>query len=130
MINSKMNRYLSGFAPSEGKIWTDRVLDNPYLEMEAVYKPLVAYKLLYDLAERDVDAGWKCFDYASDDTVEFLAAALEMNGDTQFAGKLRQFKQSKPVNLKYVRDYVVANQRYLQSKIQRYVVDHIDEFEL
>ena len=130
MVNNRMNRYLSGYAPSEGKIWTDRVLDNPYLEMDSVYKPLVAYKLLYDLAERDIDAGWKCFDMASDETVEFLAGAMDMNGEQQLASNLRQFKSSKPTNLKAVRDYLVANQKYLQNKMYHYVVDHIDEFEL
>jgi len=130
MINSRMNRFLSGYAPSEGKIWTDRVLDNPYLEMESVYKPLVAYKLLYDLAERDMEAGWKCFDLASDETVEFMAIALDMNADQQFATNLRQFKSNKPTNMKAVRDYLVANQKYLQNKMYHYVVDHIDEFEM
>ena len=52
-VNSRMNRFLSGYAASEGKIWNDRVLDNPYLEMDEQFKPLVAYKLLFGLAEKD-----------------------------------------------------------------------------
>ena len=127
-INARMNRYLSSYAASEGKIWTERVLDNPYLEMSEIYRPLVAYKLLFDLAERDVEAGWKCFEYASDETIEFLAAAVESNGDNQMAENLRSFKLSKPMNLKVVRDYFVTNRKYLQSKIYNYVVANIDGF--
>ncbi|MBQ8141119.1 MAG: hypothetical protein IJ038_05430 [Clostridia bacterium] len=127
-INVRMNRYLAAYAPSEGKIWTDRVFDNPYLEMDDAFKPLVAYKLLFDLAERDFDAGWKCFDMASDDTVEFLASALEMNNDNEMAKNIRQLKLSKPTNLKYVRDYLVGNRRYLQNKMYKYTVDNIDRF--
>ncbi|MBE6530887.1 MAG: hypothetical protein E7679_02190 [Ruminococcaceae bacterium] len=127
-VNVRMNRYLASYASSEGKIWTDRVFDNPSLEMDDVFKPLVAYKLLYDLAERDFDAGWKCFDLASDETVEFICAAIEMNGDTEVAGYLRQFKAAKPTNLKYVRDYLVKNRKYLQSKMFRYTVDNIEKF--
>ena len=37
VINSRLNRYLSGFAPSEGKLWTDKILDNPYLDMAEDY---------------------------------------------------------------------------------------------
>ena len=86
------------------------------------------YKLLFDLAERDFDAGWKCFDLASDETVDFIAAAIELNGDTEMAKTLRQFKASKPTNLKHVRDYLVGNRKYLQSKIFRYTVDNIEKF--
>ncbi len=127
-INARMNRYLAAYAPSEGKIWTDRVLDNPYLEMDEAFKPLVAYKLLFDLAERDFDAGWRCFDLASDETVNFIASAIEMNGETDMAKALRDFKATKPTNLKYVRDYLVGNRKYLQSKMFRYTVDNIDLF--
>lgn len=128
MINVKLNRYLSQFAPSEGKIWTERVLDNPYLDIDEVYKPLVAYKLLYDLAERDFDAGWKCFEIASDETVSFIASAIEANGDGEMAKTLVQFKSSKPTNMKHVRDYIVGNRKYLHSKIFKYTVENINKF--
>jgi hypothetical protein len=123
-----MNRYLSGYAASEGKLWTDRVLDNPYLEMEDKFKPAVAYKLLYDLAERDAEPGWKCFEVASEETVEFLCNALDANGDLDMARTIRMMKHSKPMNMKQVRDYIVNNRNYLKSKLYRYVYDHIQLF--
>ena len=128
LINARMNRYLSGFAASEGKLWTSGVLADPELEMDELFKPLVAYKLLFDLAERDFDAGWKCFEMATDQTVEFICAAVEMNGDDELAKALRDFKLTKPTNMKYVRDYLVANRKYLQSKMFRYTLDNIDKF--
>ncbi len=128
IINVRMNKYLSAYAPSEGKIWTDGVFDSPYLSMDDAFKPLVAYKLFFDLAERDFDAGWKCFDLASDQTVEFLASALEMNDDHEIAKNIRQLKFSKPTNLKYVRDYLVGNKRYLQSRMHKYTMDNINLF--
>ncbi|MBE6545922.1 MAG: hypothetical protein E7668_00590 [Ruminococcaceae bacterium] len=128
VINSRMNRYLSGYAPSEGKLWTERIFDNPYLEMDDKFKPAVAYKLLYDLAERDSEQGWKCFEIASEETVEFLCTALEMNYDTDMARTLRQMKTSAPLNLKYVRDYIVKNRNYLKSKLCHYIYDNIQLF--
>ena len=127
-INVRMNRYLSGFAPSEGKLWTDKVLDNPYLEIGDEFKPLVAYKLLFDLAEHDVENGWKCFELASTETVDFICTSLEMNGDNEMAQNLRQMKASTPINLKYVRDYLVRNRQYLKEKMRRYVFDNIQSF--
>ena len=128
IINSRLNRYLSGFAPSEGKLWTDKILDNPYLEMEDQFKPAVAYKLLYDLAEKDTEQAWKCFELASEETVEFLCSALEMNYDTDMARTLRQMKGATPLNLKLVRDYIVKNRNYLKGKLCRYIYDNIHLF--
>ena len=128
MVNVKMNRYLSAYAPSEGKLWTDRILDDPYLEMGDEFKPLVAYKLLFDLAEHDSENGWKCFEVASVETVDFLCNALEMNGDQEMAQNLRQMKAASPINLKYIRDYLVRNRQYLKEKMRRYVYDNIQSF--
>ena len=128
IVNGRMNRYLSGYAASEGKLWTDRVFDNPYLEMEDKFKPAVAYKLLYDLAERDAEPGWKCFEMASEETVDFLCDALDANADTDMARTIRAMKRSKPLNMKQVRDYIVNNRNYLKSKLYRYVYDHIQLF--
>ncbi len=128
MINAKMNRYLSAFAPSEGKLWTDRVLEKPDLEMPDEFKPLVAYKLLFDLAEHDSENGWKCFEIASVETVGFLCDALEMNGDEEMAQNLRQMKAATPINLKYIRDYLVRNRQYLKEKMRRYVYENIQKF--
>lgn len=127
-INVKMNRYLSNYASSEGKLWTDRILDNPNLDMNDSFKPLVAYKLLFDLAEHDSENGWKCFELASVETVSFLCAALEMNGDEEMGQNLRQMKAATPINLKYVRDYLVRNRQYLKEKMRRYVFDNIQAF--
>lgn len=127
-INVRMNRYLSHYAASEGKLWTDKVLDDPALDMDDAFKPLVAYKLLFDLAERDFETGWKCFELASAETVEFIAAGLEMNGDVDFAKAIRKIKNTPPVNLAHIRDLLVKNKRYLQNKMFRYTVDNINKF--
>ena len=127
-INVRMNRFLSGYASSEGKLWTEKILENPYLEMEDAFKPLVAYKLLFDLAEHDNEGGWRCFEIASYETVDFLCSALEMNGDTEMAQNLRQMKASTPINVKYVRDYLVSNRHYLKEKMRRYVCENIQKF--
>ncbi len=127
-INVRMNKFLSAYAPSEGRLWTDRALDNPYLEMNEDYKPIVAYKLIFDLAERDAENGWRCFLLASEETVEFIALGLDANGDTEMAKTLRRLKAAKPLNLKQVRDYLVGNRKYIQNKMYRYVVDNIEKF--
>ncbi|MBP3369942.1 MAG: hypothetical protein J6L85_04235 [Clostridia bacterium] len=128
IVNSRMNRFLSSYAASEGKIWNDRVLDDPYLEMEAQFKPLVAYKLLFGLAEKDAEAGWRCLENASDETVLFICSGLRANGDTEFASTIEKLMSEKPVNIKMLRDYLVRNIKYMQKKMLRYVVENVDDF--
>ena len=129
-VNVRMNRCLSGYAKSEGKLWTDRILEAPTLEMDDAFKPLVAYKLLYDLAAHDAENGWKCFEYASYETVDFICSALETNNDIEMADTLRQMKSGLNVkcDIKYVRDYVVSNRAYLKDRMFRYVRDNIQSF--
>ena len=127
-VNARMNRFLSGYAASEGKLWNDRVLDNPYLDMPSEFKPLVAYKLLYGLAEKDADAGWTCLLNASEDTIKFISNGLVANGDSEFAATIEKIMFDKPVNIKLIRDYLVRNKKYIQSRMTKYVVSNIELF--
>ncbi len=127
-INTRMNKYLSAFAKTEGKIWTDGILEDPEVNIDEQYKPVVAYKLLFDMADNDTEAGWRCFLVSSAETVEFIAAGVEANGDGEMASTLRQLKATNPLNMKYVRDYLVGNKRYIQKKMHRYVAENIDLF--
>lgn len=128
VINSRMNRFLSGYAASEGKLWNDRVLDDPYLDMPEEFRPLVAYKMLYGLAEKDSEAGWMCLENASEETVIFICRGLELNGDNSFSSTLGSIMSERPANIKMARDYLVKNKRYIQSKMTKYVIENIDRF--
>ena len=126
-INDKMMEYFSDYAPSEGKLWTGNILVN--CEMEEHFKPAVAYKLIYDLAVIDKDAGWKCFDLASVETVDFIASAFEKNGDVDMAGYIKQFKHVQPLNIPQFREFIISNKDYLGMKLCSYVRENIDRFE-
>lgn len=131
VVNIKMNRYLSNYAKSVGKLWTDRILEAPETDIAPIFKPLVAYKLLFDLAAHDAENGWKCFEYASYETVDFICGALEMNGDREMGEALRQMKSGLNVrcDIKAVRDYLVSNCPYLKDRMLRYVRDNIEKFQ-
>ncbi len=126
-ISVKMSRFLSRYAASEGKVWNGRVLDNPYLEMPEEFKPLVAYKLLYGLADNDTEMGWGCLENASEETLMFICNGLKMNNDKEFAANVAQLTK-RPMNLTMARDYLVRNKRYMQSKMTKYVIENIDRF--
>ncbi len=128
-INSRMDKYLSSLAPSEGRIWTDGILEASELDITDEFKPLVAYKMFFDLASKDMEQGWKCFESASVATVEYLCAGLMMNGEAEVADNIRRMKQVKPLQIKYIRDYLVSNVSYLQTKMVMYVRENIEKFQ-
>ena len=129
MVNNKMSRYFAGYASSEGKIWTDGILDDEALDMADEFKPIVSYKLLFDLAHMDIESGWKCFELASVQTVDFICNGLEQNGDDEIANNLRLMKTAIPFQIKFVREYIVSNKKYLQGRMFRYVIDNIEKFQ-
>ena len=129
VVNNRMNRFFANYASSEGKIWTEGILDNPQLDMPDEFKPLVAYKLLFNIAHTNVDGGWKCFEVSSIQTVEFICKGLEQNADNEFAKNLRMMKSAQPFQISYVKEYLVNNKAYLQSKMLRYVRENIAKFQ-
>ena len=126
VVNTRTGRYLSNFAASEGKIWNDRVLDTADIAPE--FKPLVAYKLLFSLADKDVDAGWKCLENASSKTIVFICESLNANSDFEFANNFSKMMGEKPLNMGLIRDYLVRNKRYMQSRMLKYVTENIELF--
>ena len=126
IVNTRTGRYLAKFAASEGKIWNDRVLDTAEIAPE--FKPLVAYKLLFSIADKDVDAGWKCLENASSKTIVFICEALNANSDFEFSNNFGKMMAEKPLNMPMVRDYLVRNKKYMQNRMLKYVVENINLF--
>ena len=126
VVNARTGRYLSHFATSEGKIWNERVLDTA--EIDSEFAPLIAYKLLFSLADKDSDAGWNCLENASSKTVVFLCEALNANSDFEFSNNFGKMMAEKPLNMPMIRDYLVRNKKYIQNRMLKYVVENIELF--
>ena len=122
----RTGRYLSRFAASEGQIWSEKVLDTAEIHPE--FKPLVAYKLLFSLADKDMDAGWKCLENASSKTIMFICEALNENSDFEFSNNFSRMMFEKPLNMNMIRDYLVRNKKYIASRMFKYVTENIEIF--
>ncbi len=128
IVDKKTNGYLSGFARSEAKIWTDGVLENNRSAIAREFRPIIAYKLLFDIAESDSEGAWKCFVLASQKTVDCIAEGVAQNGDVQMAAAIRQLKAANPINMKQTREFLISNKPYIKKKLFKYVLDNIDKF--
>ena len=83
---------------------------------------------VYGLAANDAEAGWRCLENASDDTMTFICKALRSNGDGDFASAIESIMKQKPVNIRMIRDYLIRNKKYVSNKMFRYVCENIDKF--
>ena len=128
MIDAKMNKYLSSYARNEAVLWTDGILEKRGAEINPLFRPIIAYKLLFDIAENDSEAAWRCFLVSSDMTVEYLAGGLAQNNDRQLAAAILQLKRTKPINMKQTRDFLVSNKKYIKKQMVRYVTNNIERF--
>jgi hypothetical protein len=128
-VNDRLNAYLAKMGESEAQLWSDGYLETRCrFGRGGIFRPLVAYKLLYDLAEQDNDAGWSCFLNANPATVAFLCDALARCGDGEMAKTLQYFKAHYLRDVSALRTYLIGNRAYLKTRMMKFVAAHLDWF--
>jgi hypothetical protein len=130
LINRKMTYVMTTLASSAAAAWKENVFSEDkdvFADGDDAFVPLVAYKMLYGLAEKDVEAGWNCLENSSEETIKFICDALSANGDTEFAQRVATVT-ARPMNIKAARDYLVKCKEYMRKRMHMYVVNNIDLF--
>jgi hypothetical protein len=131
-INSRMGYYMSLISSSQEQMWQRNVLgrENDRFGPNDVYKPLAAYKMLYDLAELDRMESWVLFNEADAEIISSLTAALKMNGEDEMARTLRFLYDEAmgPEDIDRVRDFVMGNAKYIRRRMQKYIMDNLEWF--
>lgn len=132
-VNSRMTYFLTTLSTSQEKLWADNVLADDGSDrfgVNDVYRPLTAYKMLYDLTEIDRPEGWRLFLTATPATLDTLLDALEENGEDAMAKALHHAYNSASGSddIEWVRDFLTGNAKYLRRRMLGYVQKHIEWF--
>ena len=132
-VNSRMSYFLTTLSTSQEKLWADNILaDNGTgrFGVGDVYRPLTAYKMLYDLVELDRPEGWALFLCATPATVDALLDALEENGEEAMAKALYHAFNSASGrdDTEWLRDFLSGNAKYLRRRMLGYVQKNIEWF--
>jgi hypothetical protein len=129
IVNDRMNFFLVYINTKPVQLWQEGVLDNNNVfGYRGVYRPLVAYKMLFDLTENDSDVYWDCLFNASNETINSLCRALEQGGEREMTKAIR-FLTEKPDREKdKIKDFVKSNSRYIRGRMLNYVKKHIELF--
>lgn len=129
IVNERMTFFLGLVCETPEQLWQEGVLDdNRKFGYRGVYKPLVAYKMLYDLGEKDLSAYWELLKNAAPYTIDSLCNALERGGEQEMVKAFRYIFENFKNDDKKMRDFVCGNLRYIRGRMLAYVKRHIELF--
>lgn len=99
-------------------------------EMGGVLAPLIAFKMLYDLARYDRDDYWALFLDADEQLIEDIAAELDRAADGRMAQALLDIYADgvADMNITYIQDFLTGNLRYLRRRMVEYAKEHDKDF--
>lgn len=128
-VNEKMTFYISLIDPQNELLWkTDLLSENDRFGYRCVYRPLVAYKMLFNLIISDNEAEWAKFIDADDRQIGLLCDALDQNHEEEMTKAIRYIHTSFRKDPKKLIEFIKGNKKYIQSKMLSYVKRNIELF--
>lgn len=131
-VNSRMGYYMSLISTSQEQMWCKDILgrENDHFGPEDVYKPLAAYKMLYDLIELDRQESWELFNEADSEVISSLIAALKMNDEDEMGKTVRYLHETAegPHDIERLRDFLTGNAKYIRRRMLKYINDNLEWF--
>lgn len=129
-VNARMSMYMRQISESGRQIWDENIIgsDREELGEGGFFKPLVAYKMLYDLTVVENEDIWMLFTTSNPEVVKSLSDALTMNGDSEMGSTLIYLRENCAGDTEKPKEFITSNQKYIQSKMLKYVKANIEKF--
>lgn len=128
-VNERLSFLLTTVSQSHEDLWSKDVLENELkLGYRKVYRPLIAYKMLYDLADKNVDSYWEYLMSATPETILSIAQALEQAGETEMPKTLLFIMDHYRGDTEKIRNFICGNQKYIRGRIMAYIKRNIELF--
>ena len=131
-INSRMGYFMTTISTSLEKLWSENALNAgaEHFGVNEVYKPLAAYKMIYDLAEIDTPAGWRLFLNASPAVITTLTDALLSNGEDAMVRTLIKAYNtaSSSDDYEWLSDFLKGHKLYISRRMTAYVRKNMEYF--
>ena len=129
-VNKRMTYFMTRMASSERQVWSANLVgsDDERFGKNNVYRPLMAYKMIYDLTEHNSPEYWKLFAKADVAIISSICDALSENGDAQLGATLVFLREHHAGNIEKISHFFMDNRAYMQKQMVRYVQAHVDGF--
>ena len=131
-VNQRMTYFMTRMADSERQVWSANVVgsDDERFGKNDVYRPLMAYKMIYDLTEHNSPEYWRLFASADIAIISSICDALSDNDDAQLGATLVFLREHHAQNIDKISHFFMDNRAYMQKQMVRYVQAHVDSFYL
>lgn len=128
LVNKRMTFFISHVTSNIKDLWTKNI----FLEEEAFdgveeLKSLLAYKMLYDLADKNVPALWDLYLNADESIISSISENIRNNGD-DFGKYIVQLHAAANGRVDMSRNFLVDNKAYIESRMLICVRKNIDKF--
>ncbi len=129
-VNGKMTYFLTTISDHPSQLWEQNIIGSEHEQFgeDDLYRPLVAYKMLYALVEHDSPAQWQWYLASGGEVIESVAAAVAMSGDEGLANAVRKLHATAAGDYAKTRKFLCDNRVYLEKKMLKYVKSNIDKF--
>ncbi len=131
-VNSRMGYFMSQLSASQEQSWQGNLFATvgDRFGVNGVYKPLVAYKMLYDLVQLDRPEVWQLFTSAEPTLIHSMCDALASVEEHAMAKTLVEaYEAAETVaDVEWVRDFLMGNAKYFRRRMMDYVQARIDLF--
>ena len=127
-VNKRMTHFMARIASSERQAWSANIIgsDDERFGKNDVYRPLMAYKMIYDLTEHNSPEYWRLFSKADPAVVSPICDALSDNDDAQLGATLVFLREHHADNIEKISRFFMDNRAYMQKQMLRYVQAHVD----
>lgn len=128
-VNEGVELYLSDYVEQVVDLWTEipkklRI----QLDGDAAFRPLIAYRMLLELSEREPEEILACFEEADDRIIAYLCRAIKEGGDRDMADYIFELKRYIDRECNHVPVFFRKNRRGFQDRMLRYAERHMSDF--
>ena len=129
-VDKKMMKIMTKVASNASEVWTNNVFDryDEVFEGDDAFKPLIAYKIIYDLGEHSNESVWNLFLLADASIIDSLVAALEENDDHDLGDAFKFLHKNSAGSYERTAKFLEDNRKYIQNKMVKYVKSNINRF--
>lgn len=126
VIDERMTKYVRDLSDTQEQLWSGNVFEDTPEDrfgFEGILRPVLAYKMLYDLAVSDSDDAFTLFTAAEPALIRSLADALVGAGENRLpADMLRMFGEAESVeDTAGIADLIRGNRKYICRRMEAFV---------
>lgn len=129
-VNDSMNYFMANRIENADEPWVGGMLARRGIfGNDDIFKPLVVYKMFYDLSVSDRYENWQLFFKMPNADFARLLNCLESVGDLNMLRKLTSIRRiNDGTEVERLADCIKGNTRYIENQMMEYITNNIELF--